>query len=248
MRLTDVATVIWKEWKMFKDQLGWESSRWGTAVVAVLFVVLNCFGAYRAGAAWVMSPAMLLIYPFTAAAIAIQPIVDSFAGERERHTLETLLASRLSDSAILIGKILGAVLPAVVFALVMFALAILAVNLFHAEGDLLVPPPWLWVGTSLLTVGMAGLVGTGGVFVSLRASTVRQATQTFGFVLVGALVMPVVVVMLMPDSLRNEFLAWVQTTDPLRLTLTACAGVITLDALFLIAAVKRFRRGRLILD
>ena len=60
--------------------------------------------------------------------------------------------------------------------------------------------------------------------------------------------MPVVVVMLMPDSLRNEFLAWVQTTDPLRLTLTACAGVITLDALFLIAAVKRFRRGRLILD
>ena len=106
MRHSDVATVIWKEWKMFKDQLGWESSRWGTAVVVSLFALLSCFGAYRAGPGWVTSPAMLLIYPFMAAAIAIQPIVDSFAGERERHTLETLLASRLSDSAILFGKIL----------------------------------------------------------------------------------------------------------------------------------------------
>lgn len=248
MRLIDVATVMWKEWKMFKDQLGWESSRWGTAAVVVLFVLLNCFGAYSAGPAWVTSPTMLLVYPFTAAAIAIQPIVDSFAGERERHTLETLLASRLGDSAILFGKILGAVLPAAVFALIMFGLGILTVNLFHAEGHLLVPPPWLWVGTSLLTVGMAGLVATGGVFVSLRASTVRQATQTFGFVLVGVLVMPVFVVMLIPDSLRNRLLTSVQTTDLLRLTLTVCACVITLDVLFLVAAVKRFRRGRLILD
>lgn len=248
MRLADVATVMWKEWKMFKDQLGWESSRWGTAVVVVLFAVLSCIGVYRAGPGWVTSPVMLLIYPFTAAAIAIQPIVDSFAGERERHTLETLLASRLSDSAILFGKVFGAVLPAVLFALVMFGLGILAVNLFHAEGQILVPPLWLWVGTTLLIFGMAGLIATGGVFVSLRASTVRQATQTFGFVLLGVLVMPVLVVMLIPDSLRNELLAWVQTTHLLRLTLTVCAGVIALDALFLLAAVKRFRRGRLMLD
>lgn len=248
MRHADVATVMWKEWKMLKDQLGWESSRWGTVVVVVLFGVLSCFGAYRAGPGWVTSPAMLLIYPFTAAAIVIQPIVDSFAGERERHTLETLLASRLSDSAILFGKILGAVLPGVVFALVMYSLAILAVNLFHAEGAILLPPPWLWAGTCLLIFGLAGLVATGGVFVSLRASTVRQATQTFGFVLMAVLVMPVVVVMVMPDSLRHELLAWAQTMHLLRLTLTVCAGVIALDALFLLAAVKRFRRGTLILD
>ena len=33
-------------------------------------------------------------------------VADSFAGERERHTLETLLASRLPDRAILAGKLL----------------------------------------------------------------------------------------------------------------------------------------------
>jgi ABC-2 type transport system permease protein len=248
MRRADVATVMWKEWKMFKDQLGWESSRMGTAVVVFLFAALSCFGAYRAGPGWLASPAMLLIYPFTAAAIAIQPIVDSFAGERERHTLETLLASRLSDSSILFGKILGAALPAIAFALVMFGLAILAVNVFHGAGHILLPPTSLLVGTVLLIVGMTGLVGTGGVFVSLRASTVRQATQTFGLVLAGVLVLPVVVVMLLPALLQDEFLAWVRTTNLLRLTLTVCTGIIAVDVLFLIAALKRFRRGRLILD
>jgi ABC-2 type transport system permease protein len=31
---------------------------------------------------------------------------DAIAGERERHTLETLLASRISDRAILLGKVI----------------------------------------------------------------------------------------------------------------------------------------------
>src|SRR5688572_23211819 len=38
-------------------------------------------------------------------------VVDSFAGERERHTLETLLATPLSDRAILGGKVLAQFLP-----------------------------------------------------------------------------------------------------------------------------------------
>ena len=130
----------------------------------------------------------------------------------------------------------------------MFGLAVLTVNLAHAEGHVLLPPPWLWLGTGLLTFGMAGLVATGGVYVSLRASTARQATQTFGFVLLGVLVVPVFAVVALPEPWRNELLAWVQTTGPVRPTLAVCAGVIALDAAFLLAAMRRFRRGRLILD
>ena len=36
-------------------------------------------------------------------------IADGIPGERERHTLETLLASRLSDRSILLGKVMAAV-------------------------------------------------------------------------------------------------------------------------------------------
>lgn len=36
--------------------------------------------------------------------LTLTMVADSFAGERERHALETLLASRLSDRAILLGE------------------------------------------------------------------------------------------------------------------------------------------------
>ena len=39
-------------------------------------------------------------------------IGDAIAGERERHTLETLLASRMPDRAILLGKVIAIVLYA----------------------------------------------------------------------------------------------------------------------------------------
>src|SRR5258705_13563545 len=58
-----------------------------------------------------MTPAPVLVDGLCLPFMILQSIiVDSFAGERERHTLETLLASRLSDRAILLGKF-GAAVP-----------------------------------------------------------------------------------------------------------------------------------------
>lgn len=47
------------------------------------------------------------IYMIMPALSVLSIIGDSFAGERERHTLETLLASRLPDRAIVLGKIVA---------------------------------------------------------------------------------------------------------------------------------------------
>ena len=245
--LADIRIVLWKEWKLLKDQFGGEF-RFGFVMAVILFVGLSTFAAYFSGALWITSPVLLMTYPLIAASIALTPVVDSFAGERERHTLETLLASRLSDSAILLGKVLAALAPAVVFGFVLFGLGVLTVNVFHGEGSLLLPPRWLFIGTLLLIVGMAGLVATGGVFVSLRASSVRQATQTFGFVIVAVLLTPFVVVMLLPDALQDGLLAWFRSTDLMTVMLLASAAVWVVDLMFLVAAIHRFRRGRLILD
>ena len=56
-------------------------------------------------------------------------VADSFAGERERHTLETLLASRLSDEAILVGKVTAAVGYGWGFTLVMAVVSLVSVNI-----------------------------------------------------------------------------------------------------------------------
>ena len=55
--------------------------------------------------AWVNGPIPLVPATLMPVMLVGLTIADSFAGERERHTLPTLLASRLSDRAILIGKI-----------------------------------------------------------------------------------------------------------------------------------------------
>jgi ABC-2 type transport system permease protein len=112
---------------------------------------------------------------------------DAIAGERERHTLETLLDSRISDRAILLGKIMVMVGTAWGMARARLLLGLLSAN--RASG----PGRWAFYGSfGLLVEALAlsrltSLLATSvGVVISLRAATVRQAQQ---LVLVAALVL-----------------------------------------------------------
>jgi len=241
----DVRVILWKEWKALADQLGGDS-RLGLWMVAGLFVGLSSFAAFFAGPAWVESPVALVNYPLLAASIAIQPIVDSFAGERERHTLETLLASRLSDRAIVAGKILAAVLPAFGAGLLLLGLGLMTVNLKHAAaGPLLLPPAsLLWT-----TIGLIGLlpllVAGAGTIISLKSSTVRRAQQTLGFAIVGVLLVPFLVFMAAPAWIREELIAVSASSDPDRLLLFVLGSTTLVAVSLQVVAITRFRRGKL---
>src|SRR5450631_4208481 len=102
----DFATVLWKEWK----EIVLERSAGGSGSYRplILLALLGIFVPFRMGERF-FSPAGLLGPKFFSAIVITTVIADSFAGERERHTLETLLASRLSDRAILFGKIAAAI-------------------------------------------------------------------------------------------------------------------------------------------
>ena len=123
-------------------------------------------------------------WPFLAATMVSSLIADSVAGERERHTLETLLASRLSDSAILIGKIIAAVLYGVGFAVANLLIGLVAVNVAHRENGLILFGAQRFVVTIVLTILASLLMAGIGVFISLRASTVKQAQQAFGIAII----------------------------------------------------------------
>jgi len=244
----DVRVVFWKEWKALADQIGGDS-RAGLAIVAALFIGLSTFAAFFAGPGWVESPLALVNYPLLAASIAIQPIVDSFAGERERHTLETLLASRLSDRGIVVGKTLAAVVPAFGAGLVLFALGVVVVNLSPGRsGPFVVPPPLLLWSTVALIGLLPLLVAGAGVLVSLRASTVRRAQQMLGFAIVAVVLIPFVVVMAAPAWLREEFITTVSSAAPGRLVLLALSAAVALAFILQGIAISRFRRGRVPLD
>ncbi|WP_017569543.1 ABC transporter permease subunit [Nocardiopsis halotolerans] len=129
-------------------------------------------------ATYVGPPLLIIVSLLTASVMA----TDSVAGERERGTIEGLLLTPVSDRDILMGKLVGALVPALVLGLasqlVYAAVAVAAIA--PVTGSPPLPTlPWamtvLWFGPAFTTAAL-GLT----VFVSARARTVQAAHQVSG--------------------------------------------------------------------
>ena len=212
--------------------------------------LLAIFMPWRMGADWVttgMSLFVAFIIPYLLVGISIP---DSFAGERERHTLPTLLASRLPDRAVLFGKVLTSVAFGWVVTLLVLLLSLITVNLTHWEGDLLVFAPLLFIGNIVVSLLVALLAAGVGVLFSLRSSTVRQAQQTtMSVLLVPALVLQFGGLFILQSASGREALSatlGALTVD--KIILIAVCVLTLVNAVLLRAGMARFRRARLILS
>jgi ABC-2 type transport system permease protein len=85
------------------------SLRGGWLGLVIFVAVFGILLPLQSGRGWVESPTGLAVWAWVPFLLVSSVVADSFAGERERHTLETLLASRLPDRAILFGKLATAV-------------------------------------------------------------------------------------------------------------------------------------------
>ena len=244
--LGDIGTVIWKELKEMLFRRG--NLRGGIMGIAVLIVVFGVFLPLNSGRAWVSSPTTLAYWAWIPLLLVSSVVADSFAGERERHTLETLLASRLPDRAILLGKVAAAVGYAWGATMVTVLLGLVTINLANLGGPLLLYSTTLFLAIILISFLGACLAAAAGVLVSLRASTVRQAQQTLSvavLVLVFALAFGV---QALPGPTKAELDALLMRTGAGALLAVACLVLLLLDVALLLLASVRFRRARLILD
>jgi ABC-2 type transport system permease protein len=199
------------------------------------------------GRAWVESPMIPLMWSWVPMFMVVQVVTDAFAGERERHTLETLLASRLPDGAILLGKLLAAAVYGGVFILAFFVLGTITVNVAFGQGTLLIYPPDVLAGL-LLVMGLGvGLVCGAGVLVSMRAAGLRQAQQVL-MIAICAVTIPLgLISLLLPENLRNAFFEALLHARGVDLMVGVSGVLLVLDVLLLLGARARFRRARLIL-
>ena len=244
--LRDALTVIWKEWREYRDQIFRLRKGGLGAVVAVL--MLGIFTPLNMGSVWLTSPIMLAYWPILASGMVSTLIADAFAGERERHTLESLLATRLSDSAILVGKVGAAVMYGLMFTVINLAVGCLVLFLKSAGHDFAAPPV-----TQLLTIGLLVLLACAtlagiGVFISLRASTVRQAQQTLGIIMMVMFMGPFLAVQMMGPEKRLQFAMNLTTIGTSRIVTWAMTGLGAAAILLNLAALLRFKRGKLVLD
>lgn len=120
-------------------------------------------------------PFFLLIPAMASSVIAS----DSFAGEKERKTIEGLLATPLTDAELMLGKMLVAFVPSMLVTLVSFAAYTAMVDIlgFPLFGRFVLPT-LNWVLTIFLlapAIAMAGIAVT--VIVSARVKGFREAQQ-----------------------------------------------------------------------
>jgi len=244
--IRDVYTVVWKEWREFRDQL--LSLRRGGLSALILALILGVVAPVQLGPEWVHSKIIVAYWPFLAATMVSSLIADSVAGERERHTLETLLASRLPDSSILIGKIIAAVLYGLGFAVANLVIGLAAVNIAHSgSGPILFTAQRLTATLALTTLASLLMAGIG-VFISLRASTVKQAQQTFGIAIIVLTMGPLLAFNALPPAMGKRVATRVAALGETRVEVYAVAGLTLLSVIVIAGALVRFRRGKLVLD
>lgn len=174
-------------------------------------------------------------------------MVDAFAGERERHTLETLLASRLSDRAILFGKILAGIIYGFGMTLACILVGLVAVNLAFGHGRLLLFPASITLGILAVVLLISTMSSGLGVLVSLRASSVRQAQQAFT-VAYFVMFIPLMILPWVPATVSQPVVNILIKTDFTMIAILAGVIVVLLDVALILAALRRFKRARLILD
>ena len=134
---------------------------------------------------YLFAPLYLILPLMVASVIA----ADTFAGERERRTLEALIYTPTSDAELLLGKLLSGFLPALAVAWGGFVIYSVVANAaaWPTLGRLFFPTGmWfvlaLWVAPAVAAVGLGATV-----LVSSRVSTFQEAYQ-----IGGAVVLPIV--------------------------------------------------------
>ena len=130
---------------------------------------------------------VFLIIPIMASSVIAS---DSFAGEKERKTIEALLATPLSDAELLLGKMLVSFLPAFAVTAAAFTLYSAVVDLLTANsfGGRLLLPNADWIALVFCLAPALAFADIGlTVLISARTKGVREAQQISALLLIPLL-------------------------------------------------------------
>jgi uncharacterized membrane protein SpoIIM required for sporulation/ABC-type transport system involved in multi-copper enzyme maturation permease subunit len=125
-------------------------------------------------------PFLLMIVGFFPISISLVIALESFVGEKERHSLEPLLSSPLTDLQLYIGKTLASMLPPLVAAFLGITVYLCGLLLtIHW-----VPNLTLLIQIVGLTTIQALVMVSGAVVISAQATSVRAANLMSSFIVV----------------------------------------------------------------
>jgi len=244
--MSDITTIIWKELKEQFQQRG--SARSGLVSLLIFVGLIGIFMPLNSGPEWLTNPVLLLAWSWLPIFLTASMVSDSFAGERERHTLETLLASRLSDSAILLGKILAAVLYGWMITVVGLLVGVVTVNVAFPDGGVRFYDPGAFAAAVVFSLLGCLLMAALGVLVSLKSATARQAYQKLSFSYLGLFILVFLGAQIMPAEMKKDLAFWFSSLNMTQVALIAAVVLIVIDVALVTACRLQFKRSKLMLE
>jgi len=180
---------------------------------------------------YTFAPLFLILPMMTASTIA----AGSFAGEKERGTIEALLYTPATDLELVLGKMLTSWIPALLVTLVGFVLYSVTVNLsaWGTMGRVFFPTP-MWLALIFWMAPAAAALGLGAmVLVSSKTSTYQDAYQ------MGSMVVLPLILLVLGQLGGVVYLS---------VGFVVAAGTVLwiIDGVVLWFAVKTFRRSEII--
>jgi uncharacterized membrane protein SpoIIM required for sporulation len=125
-------------------------------------------------------PFLLMVVGFFPISISLVIALESFAGERERRSLEPLLATPLTDGQLYLGKMIASLVPPL-------AAAYLGISVYLIGLAISVdwnPPFVLLVQILALTTFQAIVMVAGAVVISSQTTSVRAANLLASFIII----------------------------------------------------------------
>lgn len=147
-----------------------------TAQQAVQFV--SRYGAPIIGERLI--PFLLMVVGFFPISISLVIALESFAGERERLSLEPLLATPLTDVQLYLGKMFASLVPPLAAAYL--GILVYLIGLMIRIGW--IPPIQLLIQIVTLTTIQAVVMVSGAVVISSQTTSVRAANLLASFIII----------------------------------------------------------------
>jgi ABC-2 type transport system permease protein len=238
--MLDIWAMYWKECKELFFQ--------GSKPILLFIIEVVWLGGWLpyqlGGSAWLQLPIFAILQIAIAPVLFVAPFVaDSFAGERERHTLETLLATSLSDVSIVAGKFAALLTMTMGTTLVSLLVGFVVANTLSQRSVWSFYAPDLCLITMLLSLTFSLLIIAIGILISLRAATARQAQQMLSYGVIGLAVGGTFL------SLQLAHLPFIQALQRLsegEIFAYTLGFVTLLDVVLIMLILMRFKRSRLI--
>ncbi len=158
------------------------------------------------------------------------------------------MASRLSDRAILFGKIGATVVYAWLLAIGSMLVGAVTINVAFFNGTIQFYNGGIFLGATVFSFLVSLLLASVGVLVSLRAENARQAYQRLSIVLIILWIVPFLGVQFLPAGMLQSIISAVSGISLQSVIVVGLAVLIVANIFVISLAMARFQRARLILD